>query len=129
MAMLPDRQLALFLIASIKPGCLKYLEPHTKPRHASANTVFLALVNALFLARWFLSGNQVHSDLLNFLKTLSDQSQETTRFCLKWKAGKAEYLLFNLSVQGQKMKALLRTLLTDIQSMVDLPDSGIFLNM
>lgn len=102
MAMLPDRQLLLFLIASIKPGCSKYLEPHTKS--CLSQHCFLALVNALFLACWFLFGNQVHSDLLNFPKTLSDQSQETFRFCLKLKAGKSKVSPVPLSVQGEKMK-------------------------
>lgn len=58
----------------------------------------------------------------------SKPEDDLIRFSHKWKTGKAKCLLFCLSVQGDKMKALLRTLPTDIQSMVELPDSGIFLS-
>lgn len=75
--MLPDRQLLLFLIASIT------LEIPRAPYQAMSQPILFSWLCfwyagfcALFLVCWILSGNQVHSNLLHFLKTLSDQNQK-----------------------------------------------------
>lgn len=107
MAMLPDRQLLLFLIASIKPRCLKYLEPYTKP--------CLSQHCCLGFGSCFIFGTLVsvwHSSSFWPVKLSEDRlwskpEDDLIRFSLKWKTGKVKCLLFSLSVQGQRWKLCL----------------------